>query len=297
MNATRPEDVRMTFGEHIEELRKRVLYSVYAFLAIFLGTFFAHQHVRAFALAPLDRAMRHAEGEAQAKRNGSGATAPTTRPAIALTPWGTWPVVIFDPPPPLIDPRPVVLSPQEGVFEDVKLSGIVALLFTAPFLLYHLWAFVRAGLYESERRAIGPYLPFTIGLFVAGAMFGYVYLIPMILGGLVTWLDPARFLIQNRLSEYLSLFYTFTFALGLLFEVPVLMMMLTRVGIVTARGYLKAWRWAVLGAVVAGAVINPAPSVDSQLAFAGPLVGLYFLGVGLAYFVERGRSSRAAAPA
>jgi sec-independent protein translocase protein TatC len=290
----RPEDVRMSLGDHVEELRRRLLRAIYAFVVIFMATFFLHDDVRAFALKPLDDGVRKAVAKHQTAKAASGPVYERAAPGLFVGTGGVMSgMVLLAKPDPFIDPRPTVLSPQEGVFQDVKLSMIVASLFAAPFLLYQLWAFVRTGLYESERRAIGPYLPLAIGLFVAGAAFGYLIMLPAVLEALEGWLDPTRFQIQNRLQEYLSLFYTFTFALGLLFNVPVVMMMLAAIGIVTAKGFLKAWRWAILGGLVAGAVLNPAPDVLTQLLFAGPIAGLYFLGVALAAFVERGQRRRA----
>ena len=293
MSAKSPEDVRMTFGEHIEELRRRILASIYAFAALFFVTFFFHEFVRNLAYRPYEQAVSSVQEKIDVKH----AEDPIVfRPAVAFGFTGPMPVLIpVVPKRQTIDPRPTVLSPQEGIFQDIKLSSIVALLACAPFLLYQLWAFVRAGLYENERRAIGPYLPLTIGLFVAGAAFGYFVMLPMILNALIDWNSPERVNIQNRLEYYLSLFYTFTFTLGLIFEIPVVMMMLTRVGIVTAKAYMKGWRWAVLGGVVVGAVVNPAPSIETQLVFAAPIVGLYFLGIGLAYLAERGRAKIVAA--
>src|SRR5262245_51838766 len=293
MSPKSPEDVRMTFGEHIEELRRRILASIYAFAALFFVTFFFHEFVRNLAYRPYEQAVAAVQVKIQAKPVDDPIA---FRPAIAFGPFGAMPVLIpVVPKRQTIDPRPTVLSPQEGIFQDIKLTSIVALLACAPFLLYQLWAFVRAGLYDNERRAIGPYLPLTIGLFVAVAAFGYVVMLPMILNALIDWNSPERVNIQNRLEYYLSLFYTFTFTLGLIFEIPVVMMMLTRVGIVTAKAFVKGWRWAVLGGFVVGAVVNPAPDPWTQLAFAAPIIGLYFFGVGLAYLAERGRAKIAAA--
>lgn len=300
----------MSIGEHIEELRRRILQSLWVFGGIFFVTFFFHKEVRQYAVRPYNDAVEHANRVLAEKRAARGA-APRERiavfggPAIVQTTLregipdgkGTTRIAAF----PLlfygvvladeeIERRPIVFSPQELVFQDVKLSMLMALLFSAPVLLYQLWAFVRAGLYESERRAIAPYLPLSIGLFVAGAAFGYVHMVPLVLRALLTWGTPDEVVIQSRLQEYLSLFYTFTFSLGFLFEIPVLMMMFARIGIVSARGFLKGWRYAVLAGVVVGAVLNPAPDVVTQLMFAAPIVSLYFLGVALAFWAESGRA-------
>lgn len=303
--AERPEDFRMTIGEHLEELRQRLFYSLISFFAVFSITFIFHDRMRDFALKPLNDAMAHAKATFEARK-----TQPDFKPK-------TRDVVVREGPPflvetvdergektvapvkypvslrladePEFDLRPVVLSPQEGVFQDLKLSMLIALLFAAPFLLYQLWAYVRAGLYANERAAIAPYLPLTIVMFLSGAAFGYFFMLPLILRELETWLPVEKINIQNRLQEYLSLFYTFTFWLGMIFEVPVAMMMLARIGIFTSKGLLKAWRWAVLGGIVVGAVLNPAPDILTQLVFAAPIVGLYLFGCFLAWLAERGR--------
>jgi sec-independent protein translocase protein TatC len=209
-----------------------------------------------------------------------------TKTQVGLVPWVIYGVVVNNE---QVENRPMVLSPQELVFQDIKLSMLMALLLSAPMLLYQLWAFVRAGLYESERRAIGPYLPLSIGLFVAGAAFGYFYMVPLVLRALLTWGSPDEVVIQTRLQEYLSLFYTFTFSLGLIFEIPVVMMMFARIGVVSAKGFLRGWRYACLAGIVVGAVMNPAPDILTQLMFAAPIVGLYFLGIAMAFWAEAGR--------
>ncbi len=315
--AERSEDVRMTIGEHIEELRKRILYALYAFFAVFMGTFVFHDAVREFALRPNEEAVEYANQQLRLKHAREGRTPQVVPARVVMGPGIELPPGISPDAPqgrlvvhPLvtmvvlepelvnaIEKRATTLSPQELVFQDVKLSMLVALLFSAPFLIFQIWAFVRAGLYENERRAIGPYLPIAIGLFVAGAAFGYEVMLPMVLRALIGWNDPDKIVIQNRLQEYLSLFYTFTFALGALFQVPIAMMMVARIGLVTARGFLRAWRWAVLIGVVTGAVLNPAPDIVTQLLFAAPIVGLFFAGVVLALWAERKRAEKPPASA
>lgn len=327
--ADRPEDVRMSIGEHLEELRRRLFYSLVSFFVVFLVTFYFHDPLRDLALRPLKQSLEHLKTKIEAKRLEPGYVAPTRKLVISEAPFvvetrdaqgnvrrdpapfpENWKIVkttkkdgvveksYETPAYPLeltvqdeveVDMRPVVLSPQEGVFQDLKLAMLIALLFAAPLLLFQIWAFIRAGLYDNERRAIGPYLPMIILLFISGVAFGYFVMLPIILRELETWLPIEKVNIQNRLQEYLSLFYTFTFWLGMIFEVPVVMMILSRVGIVSSRGFLKAWRWAVLGGVVAGAVLNPAPDVMTQMIFAAPIVGLYLFGCLLAWVGESSR--------
>ncbi|MFN0206950.1 MAG: twin-arginine translocase subunit TatC [Planctomycetota bacterium] len=303
--AERIDDVRMSIGEHLEELRRRLFYSLVSFFLVFFVTFLFRQPVRDFALAPLTHAMIHAKAVYEQKKLEPAYVRKTSELKIQEGPKfvvettnsagekvyeeAKYPMVVKVIDEHELDLRPTVLSPQEGVFQDLKLSMLVALLFAAPFLLYQVWAFVRAGLYDNERKSIAPYLPFVILMFVSGAAFGYFIMLPLILRELETWLPVEKINIQNRLQEYLSLFYTFTFWLGLIFEIPVVMMMLARVGIIRSRGFIRAWRWAVLGGVLAGAILNPAPDVMTQMIFAAPIVGLYFLGCALAYLAERSR--------
>lgn len=302
----------MTIGEHIEELRKRVLYTLYFFGGVFFLTFLFHREVREVAVKPYQDAVRHAKVVLAAKRLEKGEAAVPRRrfvvmggpsfvrpadaasqPGVVLLPWVVYGVVVDDRDEGL-DERPVVLSPQELVFQDIKLAALMALLLSAPMLIYQLWAFVRAGLYESEQRAIAPYLPLAIALFMAGAAFGYFFMVPVILNALLTWGTPSEVVIATRLQEYLSLFYTFTFSLGFIFEIPVVMMMSARIGIVSAKAFLRGWRYAVLAGVVIGAVLNPAPDMLTQILFAAPIVGLYFLGVAFAYWTEGSRRRAAA---
>lgn len=321
--AARLEDVRMSIGEHLEELRRRLFYSLLSFFIVFLVTFYFHEPLRDYALRPLNQSLLHLKETIRLKRMAPGHVPTTKKLIITKSPFviekqnergekiydppdfpNDWRVIktnekgeaiIEKPAYPLeidvvdeveVDLRPTVLSPQEGVFQDLKLAMLIALLFAAPLLLFQIWAFIRAGLYENERRAIGPYLPLIILLFLSGVAFGYFVMLPLILRELETWLPIEKVNIQNRLQEYLSLFYTFTFWLGMIFEVPVMMMILARIGIITARGFLRAWRWAVLGGFVAGAILNPAPDIMTQVLFAAPIIGLYLFGCLLALVAE-----------
>jgi len=306
----RPEDVRMSIGEHIDELRRRILYAAYVFGAVFFIVFMFHEPMRKIVLRPIERAIEMA-AKSEASKHGPKPHQIKTivvGPGFEWTdrekgPQGTeteirrftiWPLVVGEVLDNKIDTRTTVLSPQELVFQDVKLAMLLALLISAPVFIYHLWAFVRAGLYPHEQSAIAPYLPLAILLFVGGVAFSYYLMVPYVFSALLGWGSSAEVKMEIRLQEGLSLFYTFSFALGVLFEIPVAMMMLAHIGFVKAATFLRVWRWAILGAFVVGAVVNPAPEILTQILFAAPIVALYFLGYGLAVLVE-GRARRTAA--
>ena len=173
--------------------------------------------------------------------------------------------------------RIMVISYLEQFYTHLKVALIFGLLFTLPFVLNEAWKFIGSGLYDSEQRYVKLFLPFSLGLFTVGAFFGYSVLIPVALTFLAQW-GGADIQMAFTLGDYIGLFFTLTLVLGLVFQTPLIMVFLNRIGIVTVQGFGRARRTAVLIGFVLSAFLTP-PDPFSLLLMAVPLVLLYEVGI------------------
>jgi len=159
----------------------------------------------------------------------------------------------------------------------IKVALLAAIFSSSPFLLLQLWLFLKPGLYKRERRLAVPFIVFTTIFFVAGGLFGYYVAFPMVVDFLMGVGKDFKQVVT--IQAYFSMMSKILLGLGLVFEMPMLMFFLARLGIVTARQLLKGFRWAVLGIFVVAAVITPTPDIATQTVFAVPMILLYLLGV------------------
>jgi sec-independent protein translocase protein TatC len=174
----------------------------------------------------------------------------------------------------------------------MKAAALAALFMAAPFLLYQLWAFVAPGLYQNEARLVAPFLLFGSLFFFGGGAFGYYVATPI----------AARWLIQlgEQFRPAITLRSAFQFeswvilGMGAVFELPIVIFFLSRIGVVTPRFLMRHFRVAVLLIVVVAAAITPTGDVLTLSVFAGPMIVLYLLGVAVAAIAERRRKRPAA---
>lgn len=169
----------------------------------------------------------------------------------------------------------------------IKVALLSALFVASPFLLLQLWLFLRPGLYKRERRLAVPFVVFTSLFFVAGGLFGYVVAFPMVVNFLLGVGEDFKQVVT--IQAYFSMMSKILLGLGLVFEMPMLMFFLARLGVVTAKQLLKGFRWAVLGIFVTAAIITPTPDIATQTVFAVPMILLYLLGVLVAAIFGRRR--------
>ncbi len=171
----------------------------------------------------------------------------------------------------------------------IKVALLSAIFVASPFLLLQLWLFLRPGLYQRERRLAVPFIVFTTMFFVAGGLFGYYVAFPMVVKFLLGVGQDFKQVVT--IQAYFSMMSKILLGLGLVFEMPMLMFFLARLGIVSARQLLKGFRWAVLGIFVTAAVITPTPDIATQTVFAVPMILLYLLGVLVAAIFGRKREA------
>ena len=162
----------------------------------------------------------------------------------------------------------------EAFFTYMKLAFIAGIIVTSPFILYQVWAFVAPGLYQKEKKYV---IPFVLGgslFFVLGILFGYYVAIPV---GFKFLLGYATDIIKPMpsMKEYLSFSLKFLLACGLVFEFPVVLVLLAKIGIIDAKMLARQRKYAILLIFIFAAVVTPSPDMISQVLMALPLVGLY----------------------
>lgn len=310
-----PDEYRMTIGEHLEELRSRLIRALLGFAVILIVCLIYGRRVETAFCAPL---MTELESHG-------------------------------------INPQLVVDELGEGFMVYISISLISAAALASPWMLYQLWQFVAAGLYPHERKYVTRYLPLSIGLLISGMLFVYFLVLPWTIrffiefnGGIDVpqttklvqevkaagpttlpsvsvvpslpgdpahpvegqiWLDTARGALkffylgqvriisinspnllaqEYKLSNYIEMVVMMLITFGLSFQLPLVVLALERIGIVQIEALRSGRRYVYFAMVVVAAVITPGDVVTATIALMFPLIGLYELGIFLAWFGKRG---------
>jgi sec-independent protein translocase protein TatC len=189
----------------------------------------------------------------------------------------------------------------ETFFTYAKVGMFGGLCIAFPYMAYQIWQFIAPGLYRNERRAFWPFLLMTPVMFVLGAAFVYYVMLPNAIRFFLSYETQGGngtipIELDARVSEYLDFVMTLIIAFGVCFELPVLLALLGRVGIVTSKGLWGAWRYAVVGIFVVAALFTP-PDAFSMMSLAIQLVALYAVSILLVRLIERSRAKKEAADA
>ena len=182
----------------------------------------------------------------------------------------------------------VVLAPTEAFAAQAGISLLLAFLITLPLLIIRVYGYVFPALRPAERRALARAGVTSGLLFLAGAVFGYIMVAPITLKVLYAFAGPLNVRQLLSLSGFIGFITGSIFISGLIFQIPVSMFLLTKIGLVQPSRWRQHWRTAVLGFLIFTALITPDGSGVTMLLLAGPLIGLYLLGTFFA-----GRTSKA----
>jgi sec-independent protein translocase protein TatC len=251
------EQARMTFLDHLRELRRRLWMSALGFAVALVVAIIFRDEILSFVVAPLF---------------DSWAKVPQSAKQQLQLHYGS------------------IVSPM---FVQLKLAIYAALFVAAPFLIFQLWRFVAPGLYPSEKRHVYPLLFGTFVFFVGGGIFGYWVVFPfgfefllrygMDLSGLFP-IEPTI-----MIDQYVDLAIGLLFAFGLVFELPLVIIFLAKIGLVTFRQLLRFSRYFIVIAFAVGGILTPTPDPLNQTLMAGPLIILYFFATLVAYFIGKRR--------
>jgi sec-independent protein translocase protein TatC len=166
----------------------------------------------------------------------------------------------------------------------MKVSTLVGIVASLPYTLYQAWAFVAPGLYEHERRFIGPLIVASTVLFLMGMSFAYFFVFPVLFGFVATS-APQGVSVMTDIGSYLDFVTTMFVSFGVAFEVPIAVLLLVKFNLVKVSALKEARSYVIVGAFIIGAILTP-PDVISQVMLAVPLWLLYEAGVLVAQFVE-----------
>jgi sec-independent protein translocase protein TatC len=256
---------QMTFWEHLQELRVRLVRSIVIVVAAFAITygfpFGLQDHVSwLHGMAPLRFTIWHWVQlpflEAMARQTGHA--------VASLQPWA-------------------FTDLAEPFFSLMRLSLWAAAFLSAPFLFYQLWAFIRPGLYERERRMVVPFVFITSLMFLLGVIFAYFQAFKFLGDILFQEAQAAGLRANLHIDNYLDLFLYTLLLTGISFELPVLVYFLAKFRLVTARWMLKYWRHATILIVFVSAFLTPGDVVVTTVFFSVILLGLYFVSVLVAW--------------
>ncbi|HIC92360.1 MAG TPA: twin-arginine translocase subunit TatC [Syntrophaceae bacterium] len=168
----------------------------------------------------------------------------------------------------------------EAFLTYLKIALVSGIILASPMIFYQLWMFITPGLYETEKRYVLPFVVFSTLFFVGGTLFGYLVVFPFgfkfFMGFASDYIRPLP-----SIREYLSLSLKLLMAFGIVFQLPLLILFLSRLGIVDAKMLRSKQKYAILLIFIAAAVLTP-PDVASQLMMAGPLMVLYEIGIWVA---------------
>ena len=243
----------MSFLEHLEELRARLLHSIYSLVAGAAICFWFREPIYNYLAKPLTDALR-AQG---------------------------------------LSDKLVYTNPVDPFNLYIKISIMGGIFVASPFILWQLWMFISPGLYRNEKKYIWPFVLLTSSLFISGGFFAYKLAFPKALAFLISF--GHHFQPMVTIHEYWDLAISIMVGVGVVFELPVVILLLSIFGIVTPRFLIKNFRYAVLITAVLAAAIVPSNDMATIFVVWIPLVGLYVLSIGLSWLVYRRKQKHAAA--
>lgn len=244
------EDRPADLTEHLEELRTRIVRSLFAIFVGWVAGYVLFPWVYHLIALPLEEPLRKVEG------------------------------------------KTVFLHFADPFFLRLKLSFVVGLIFAAPYVTYQIWAFVAPGLTRSERRVVRMFIPFSGALFVMGVVLGYFFL-PAAIRWFLSYLADygSATLLQNPLS-YVLLAVKILLAFGLCFQLPIVLIILAKLGLVSSKRLLTYWRHAIVVIFTVAAIVTPTNDPLSLMVMAMPMVFLYFVTIGIVKRMESNAANR-----
>lgn len=243
-------DERMPLTEHLSDLRKRIIVSLVALLAGFIISFNFSEEIFKLLTMPMH----------------SNISFKYSYPFIAFIPKeGQNTSLVF-------------LAPAEAFWMHMKVSLIAGLMQSLPVILYQLWKFISPGLLPKERKYVGPFVVSATGLFMFGALFCFAVVLPFAMGFLLTY-KTGSMTPMISVGNYIDFCLKFILAFGVVFELPIIILFLTRMGLVSTKTLAKNRKYAALLAFVAAAFLTPTPDAFNQLLMAVPIIFLYEIGI------------------
>jgi len=242
-------EAKMPFFGHLEELRKRIIFSLLAIGIGFVFCFNFSESILAFLLEPLDRHLVFIR----------------RYPFLTFSSHSDVPPLIF-------------LSPAEAFWMHMKLAFFASIFLVLPFLFYQIWKFIAPGLLPKEKRYLVPFVALSTVLFVVGSSFCLFVVLPFALQFLLTY-KTQHLRPMLSIGNYMDFTIKFLLAFGLIFELPLAMVLATRLGFLTPEFLARNRKYAIFVNFILAAILTPTPDVFNQSLMAVPLCILYEIGI------------------
>ena len=247
MIADNDEETSMNFLDHLKELRQKLIYSIIFFILSFIVSFYFSQSIFEFLAKPLTSILQ----------DGNGL---------------------------------IYTALQEAFLTNVKVAFFTAAFISFPFLSFQIWSFISPGLLKKEKKISLPSLIAIPFLFLLGAAVVYYLISPIawkfFLSFQTSQADSINITLQAKMNEYLSLMMTFIFAFGLAFQLPVILLLLVRVGVLNIQQLVSFRKYAIVLAFIFAAIITP-PDPFSQISLALPVIILYEVSILISRFLSK----------
>lgn len=336
---------QMSFLEHLDELRKRLVNSVIIIIIAFVICWFASDKIFNFLSVPIRQALSEAarrdvpisglsgqeqilpldslkEGDTgiyvfdRPTKFGTAVVSPgtsvaaksardtegkpglfTVEPIVtsnAVIPVGVRLPVSLEPGAsnePSAEEQLIVTTAQESFTLLVSVSLYSAIALSIPLLLWQIWAFISPALYKHERAYVTPFILLSSVAFVGGAAFAYYILFPPAVRYLLGLGEDFRLLL--RATDYFDLITLIMLAMGVIFQMPAVTYVLARIGLVSADMLARSWKLAIVIILIVAAVVSPTGDIPNLMLFAAPMMVLYVVSIGIAWFFGRSRKTDA----
>jgi sec-independent protein translocase protein TatC len=253
------EEQKMSLIEHLSELRKRIIICLVALVIAFIFTFSYSEYIFKLLLFPLQ-----------------------FTPQISLKEG-----LVFVPDQKLHNTKLVFLGPAEAFWMNMKIALVSGFVLTIPIIFYQLWRFVSPGLYSHEKKYVMPFVLSATGLFLTGVAFCYLIVLPFAMGFLLNYKVGDFLMPMLSVGLYVDFLLKFLLAFGLVFELPILIVITTRMGLITPQTLKKYRRLAIVLAFVVAAIITPTPDAFNQILMAVPMIILYELGIWVSILLNK----------
>ncbi len=251
------EELRMPFWSHLEELRKRIVRSI-ILIAVGFGVCFNYsEDILRLLMWPMNTKM----------------VLQSSYPFISVTP--------------NVSPQKLHYATLiEPFWSHLKIALIAGIMLVFPFIMYQVWKFISPGLLQKERKYVGYFVFFSSLFFGIGVLFCFLLLLPFAIPFLLTYKTEDLIAII-RIGDYIDFVLKFLLASGVVFELPLIIVLLSRMGIVSPDWLAKYRKFAFLGAFILGAILTPTPDVFNQTILSIPIYLLYETGILLARIFGR----------
>ena len=260
----------MPLTEHLGDLRKRIFISLFAVLAAFALAFSFSEDILELLTFPLRYSLN-----------------------FSLENMG----VQFVPYDKLKDTKLVFLAPAEALWMHIKIAFATGLVIALPIIFHQFWRFISPGLLPKEKKYAMPFVFSATGLFLLGAAFCFFIVLPFAMKFLLSYKVGDILMPMLSVGKYIDFTLRFILAFGAVFELPVIIIFLTKMGVVTPKMLTKNRKYAVLIAFIVAAILTPTPDAFNQLLMVVPMVVLYEVGILISLLFTKKENGSKHAPA